>query len=45
MIAGKVSCGAGRKSLRWDGFVEREGFKPEVKKWGVIDDESGESTK
>ena len=32
--------------LWWEGFAEKESFKPEVVKWkseGVIDDESGES--
>jgi len=25
------------------GFAEKEGFKPAMKEWGVMDDESGES--
>ena len=31
------------RGLRWEGLAEKESFKPEMKEWGVVDDESGES--
>ena len=31
------------KKKRWEGFAEKEGFKPAWKSEGVMDDESGES--
>ena len=32
-----------RKGKWWEGFPEKESFEPEMKEWGVMDDESGES--
>jgi len=32
-----------KATLRWEGFAEKEGCKPEIKSEGVMDDESGES--
>jgi len=31
----------GKRSLRWEGFVEKVGFEPRVKSKEVINDESG----
>ena len=36
----------GKRSLRWEGFVEKVGFEPGVRKSeGVMDDESGDDNR
>ena len=35
-----------KRSLRWEGFVEKVGFEPGVKeRFGVMDDESGDDNR
>ena len=31
-------CGRRKGRLRWIGFAEKEGLKPEMKEWGVMED-------
>ena len=35
----------GKRSLRWEGFVEKVGFEMEWKNEGVMDDESGDDNR
>ena len=38
-----VSPGEEKERLRWEGFAGKDGYKPGMKEWRVMGDESGES--